>query len=466
MIMAETQKKAEKTNFEEMIAKKAFVEFQPMSGGPKMIGYVVGRDADKKLIVKIKEHNKLLRLFKKTKHEYRVEDKLVRPLGAPVEEKPKQETPKAPEEKPKQPVAGKQWTNPEKLILGAYALAVKNLSDGEKSAFCRFVAKTQETGDNRGALEKLYVGWQAAVSAKVQGGGKKFPDFSNAWIAFTKTSEYATMKKKISAKWFGQGMVYAKKGDYDHAIREFDKVLSLYPNHAITIYSKAVALYKKGDYKKANELLAKAKKLDPAKFGDKAFTNSGLQKAPPMDSTEMERPETKGERFYNYGRYLESQGRYKDAVKNYQKAAKSGEPEIAKKATKAASDLEKKLNAPVTPRQLLEQGHKYENEGAYGVAMDKYRLAAKSGDPEIAKKATKAASDLDKLMHANVKPRGAPMRMDATAWYSRARLEYKAGHYQKAKEAYDQVIKLDKNNEFSNARSERAAIIREMSKQK
>ncbi|VVB66046.1 Tetratricopeptide repeat protein [Candidatus Gugararchaeum adminiculabundum] len=207
MFMAETQKKAEKTNFEEMIAKKAFVKFQPMSGGPTMIGYVVGRDADKKLIVKIKEHNKLKRLLRKTRHEYRVEEQLVKPLEKPAvvktkpaEGKPGEEVapPKPPEEKPMQPAAGKQWREEEKEILAAYPSLAGDMSDAEKYAFTRFVSGTRNSLGDVNTLAKKINGWQ-----KLAKDGKyaaQYPDFIVAWEAFRKTGEYGSAVKLLGER--------------------------------------------------------------------------------------------------------------------------------------------------------------------------------------------------------------------------------------------------------------------------
>ncbi|VVB66045.1 L,D-transpeptidase catalytic domain [Candidatus Gugararchaeum adminiculabundum] len=193
--MAETQKKAgEKTNFDEMIAKKAFVKFQPMSGGPTMIGYVVGRDADKKLIVKIKEHNRLLRLFKKTRHEYRVEEQLVKPLEKPAvaEEKPREEAPKPPEEKPVQSAAPRQWTEKQKTILFTYKLIVKGMNDAEKYTFLGYLSETDRILTDSKELGETLDRWKNLAEDKEF--IKRYPEIGVAWKAFMKTEEYDVAK--------------------------------------------------------------------------------------------------------------------------------------------------------------------------------------------------------------------------------------------------------------------------------
>ena len=43
-------------------------------------------------------------------------------------------------------------------------------------------------------------------------------------------------------------MAYEKKGDYDLALEDYNKVIELNPNYAEAYYSRGMAYGKKGDY--------------------------------------------------------------------------------------------------------------------------------------------------------------------------------------------------------------------------
>ena len=58
---------------------------------------------------------------------------------------------------------------------------------------------------------------------------------------------------------YGITFMERSQPDYDRAIKEFQTSLTLNPNHQPTIYNMAVAYFKKGNLKEANDLKAKLK---------------------------------------------------------------------------------------------------------------------------------------------------------------------------------------------------------------
>src|SRR5262249_61952412 len=67
---------------------------------------------------------------------------------------------------------------------------------------------------------------------------------------------------------------YARKGDYDRAIENYDEALRLNPKHTNALYNQGNAYRHKGDYDRAIENYDEAIELNP-KHVD-AFSNRGL----------------------------------------------------------------------------------------------------------------------------------------------------------------------------------------------
>lgn len=62
----------------------------------------------------------------------------------------------------------------------------------------------------------------------------------------------------------GLTFVFRAKPDYDRAIKEFQRALTIDPNHQQTLQNLTVAYTKKGDTASADQTLAKLEALDPA----------------------------------------------------------------------------------------------------------------------------------------------------------------------------------------------------------
>lgn len=69
------------------------------------------------------------------------------------------------------------------------------------------------------------------------------------------------------------GIVYAHKGDYDTAIRDFTRAIEIDPNNATTFYNRGLAYVEKKDYVAAIRDFTKAIKLNPNNAF--AFNNRG-----------------------------------------------------------------------------------------------------------------------------------------------------------------------------------------------
>ncbi len=96
----------------------------------------------------------------------------------------------------------------------------------------------------------------------------------------------------LASEWFEKGAALADKGQYDKAIKAYDRAIVIDPNFAWPWNNKGVALYNKGKYDEAIKAYDKAIEIDP-KYTD-AWNNKGLA-------------------LYN-------KGKYDEAIKAYDKA--------------------------------------------------------------------------------------------------------------------------------------------------
>ncbi len=78
-----------------------------------------------------------------------------------------------------------------------------------------------------------------------------------------------------------RGVAYARKGQYDQAISDFNKALEINPRYATAYYNRGIAYKDKGQYDKAWEDVHKAQDLGhkiPPRFLKDLRKASGRQK--------------------------------------------------------------------------------------------------------------------------------------------------------------------------------------------
>jgi tetratricopeptide (TPR) repeat protein len=122
----------------------------------------------------------------------------------------------------------------------------------------------------------------------------KEPDCDNCYT--TSLCDYFMSEKKgtTSAFWYKKGWALYLQGEYEEAIKCYDKALKIEPKNFITLNNKGLTLYVQGEYEEAIKCYDKALKIEPAS----SFV------------------------LYNKGMALYGQGEYEEAIKCYNKALK------------------------------------------------------------------------------------------------------------------------------------------------
>ena len=71
-------------------------------------------------------------------------------------------------------------------------------------------------------------------------------------------------KENIAVAYRLRGIAYGKKGDEDRAIKDFDKIIALYPKNANSYFKRALAYEQSGNTKMAEADYRKVLSLRPA----------------------------------------------------------------------------------------------------------------------------------------------------------------------------------------------------------
>ena len=71
------------------------------------------------------------------------------------------------------------------------------------------------------------------------------------------------MKSDYVAAFYNRALAYADKGDYGHALSDFEIVLKFNPKSALALYARGWMLLKKGDTEAGNAATAAAKAITP-----------------------------------------------------------------------------------------------------------------------------------------------------------------------------------------------------------
>ena len=136
------------------------------------------------------------------------------------------------------------------------------------------------------------------------------------------------METKNATDWFIDGYNYGEKGEYQKAIKCFDKSIELAPNNAIAYYNKGLALYNLGKHQEAIDCYDIAIKLDP--FDADAYNNKGIalrnlgkyQEAIDCYDIAIKLNPDYAKAYCNKGVALDNLGNYEEAIKYYDKSIK------------------------------------------------------------------------------------------------------------------------------------------------
>ena len=65
------------------------------------------------------------------------------------------------------------------------------------------------------------------------------------------------------AAFYNRALAYADKGEYDHALTDFDVVMRFNARNALALYARGMTLLKKGDAEAGKADIAAAKAINP-----------------------------------------------------------------------------------------------------------------------------------------------------------------------------------------------------------
>src|SRR5712691_4191982 len=69
--------------------------------------------------------------------------------------------------------------------------------------------------------------------------------------------------KRLALAFIGRGSLHMIKGDYDHAIQDYDQAIPLDPSNALAFNNRGFAYWNKGDFDRAIQDYDEAIRLDP-----------------------------------------------------------------------------------------------------------------------------------------------------------------------------------------------------------
>ena len=133
-------------------------------------------------------------------------------------------------------------------------------------------------------------------------------------------------EKGIVANLNNIGLVYAEKGDYDTAIRDFNKAIELDPKLAQAFYNRGLAYVNKKDYALAIRDFTRAIELDPSfamafcNRGTAYADNGGYDTAIRDYTKAIELDSNYADAFYNRGIVYCNKKDYDTAIRDYTRA--------------------------------------------------------------------------------------------------------------------------------------------------
>lgn len=126
-----------------------------------------------------------------------------------------------------------------------------------------------------------------------------------------------------------RGWAYRRKGDYDDAIRDYDRAIQLQPDYAEAYNGRGLAYYEKKEYQLAIQDYTQAIRIKPDYA--EAFDNRGLACAASEDSCNSDKAIADfdqaiklnadfAEAFFNRGTVLVREGQFKGAIPDFTQA--------------------------------------------------------------------------------------------------------------------------------------------------
>ena len=150
-------------------------------------------------------------------------------------------------------------------------------------------------------------------------------DYDQAIKDYDKAIE---LKPNYSDAYYNRGIAYDNKGNYDQAIKDYNKAIELNPNHTNAYNNRGLTYDKKGDYNQAIKDYSKAIELKP-NYSDaynnrgNAYYNKGDHDQAIKDYNKAIDLNTNYENaYYNRGVAYGNKGNYDQAIKDFEKALK------------------------------------------------------------------------------------------------------------------------------------------------
>ncbi len=106
--------------------------------------------------------------------------------------------------------------------------------------------------------ERSIAGCSALIQSAHETGINLAMAFYGRGLAYSRKGDYdraisdydqaLRLNPDLANAFYGRGGAYAYKGDYDHAIQDYNQALRLNPNSAVAFYGRGWAYEHKGDY--------------------------------------------------------------------------------------------------------------------------------------------------------------------------------------------------------------------------
>ena len=294
----------------------------------------------------------------------------------------------------------------------------------------------------------------------------------------SKPTEEPTQQSEVSADiYLNRGDAFLGKGNYDRAIRAYDKAIELKPDFAVAYSNRGEAYAKKGDYPRAVVDYDKAIELKPSielppnaavayNIRGVGFLGKGNYDSAIVDYTKaIKLKPDNAYAYYNRGQAYHKNGDYDRAIVDYTKVIKLKSDNAyayffrgvayAKKGDypRAVADYDKAIELKPSIELPPNAAVAYLNRGADFLGKGNYDLAIKTYDKAIELKPDYASAyngrgeayakrgDYDNAIVDYTK--AIKLKPDyADAYFLRGQAYYEKDDYHRATEDYDKAIEL------------------------